>query len=213
MAAQTFFSHKGCFVEGPLFQSASYDCRAADFMFSFKIGHLFLYFRGGTRRCLLLESAWSERECKEFFLTKPLGALAAGLNARSSLTALWHTHKPSRQSETVSAQSRGIMAASRDKGGFQGSLYLQNGPKFSDLFIAELTLERPKSLPARWKECFCYCRAKTKCLLVVCRSLLSHSRCLRPSTGITSWNWASMCPCSCASLWTSSEKWVHRRKS
>lgn len=40
-------SHKGCFVEGPLFQSASYDCRAADFMFSFKIGHVFVCFRGG----------------------------------------------------------------------------------------------------------------------------------------------------------------------
>lgn len=41
-------------------------------------------------------------------------------------------------------------------------------------------------------------------------SLLSHSRCLRPSTGITLWKWASTCPCSCASLWTSSGKWVRR---
>lgn len=56
------------------------------------------------------------------------------MNARSSLTALSHTHKPGRQSEAVSAQSRGIMAASRDKGGFQGSLYLQKHCKFSDLF-------------------------------------------------------------------------------
>lgn len=50
--------------------------------------------------------------------------------------------------------------------------------------------------------------AKSKCLPVVCRSLLPHSRCPKPSTGITSWKWASTCRCSCASLWTSSGKWV-----
>lgn len=53
-------SHKGCFVEGPQLQSASYDCRAAGYMFSFEIGHHFVYFRKkkGTRRCLLLESTF-----------------------------------------------------------------------------------------------------------------------------------------------------------
>lgn len=62
---------------------------------------------------------------------KSSGRAECSLEPHSAVT---HTHKPGRQSEAVSAQSRGIMAASRDKGGFQGSLYLQKHRKFSDLF-------------------------------------------------------------------------------
>lgn len=51
-------SHKGCFVERPLFQSASYDYGTVDFMFSFKIGHLSVYFRE-ARRCLSAENTFA----------------------------------------------------------------------------------------------------------------------------------------------------------
>lgn len=57
-------------------------------------------------------------------------------------SAVTHTNPSSRQSEAVSAQPRGIMAAPRDKGGLQGSIYLQSRANFQ-IFFARHTAEGP----------------------------------------------------------------------
>lgn len=104
------------------------------------------------------------------------------------------------------------MGAFRTKGAFKGP-FTSRAPQIFWSFSAHThTLEGPQSLHAGWKECCSHILQNVDIWLLLCPFLLPHSHCFQLITGITFWRWASTCRCSCASLWTSSGKWVWKEK-